>query len=150
MVARAARAQWGLNSAIVKTIYQAVVEPTVLYAAGAWGHVVERAYAIKRLDRITRQFAIKIAKAHSTASLTSCVLLAGILPLDIRIKEQLAIYTIKRGKELGVLPGRRLQRPLHPSQLPHPADRRELISVWGTSLGVAIVCLHSGCWSKTG
>ncbi|CAK1593607.1 unnamed protein product [Parnassius mnemosyne] len=32
MVSKAARAQWGLNSDIVRTIYTAVVEPTVLYA----------------------------------------------------------------------------------------------------------------------
>ncbi|KAJ2952397.1 hypothetical protein O0L34_g4684 [Tuta absoluta] len=36
MVSKAARAQWGLNSEIVRTIYLAVVEPTILYSASIW------------------------------------------------------------------------------------------------------------------
>ncbi|CAG4958796.1 unnamed protein product [Parnassius apollo] len=41
-VARAARANWGLITEILRTIYITVVEPTVLYAAGAWGSVADK------------------------------------------------------------------------------------------------------------
>lgn len=126
MVTRMAKAQWGLNPEILRTIYCTVVEPTILYAAGAWGEVAGREYVKRRLDRVTRDFAIKIAKAHRTVSLVSGALLARVLPLDLRLQENCELYQIKRGKSLSVLPGRRLQPRVHPSQFPHPAKRTRL------------------------
>ncbi|CAK1579579.1 unnamed protein product [Parnassius mnemosyne] len=57
-VSRTARANWGLNSEILRTIYITVVEPTILYAAGAWGTTANKKQIKTRLDRITRTFAI--------------------------------------------------------------------------------------------
>ncbi|CAK1583171.1 unnamed protein product [Parnassius mnemosyne] len=68
MISRAARAQWGLNSEIVRTIYLAVVEPTILYAASCWVESTnknrgnQRCFPVRtppgsdeRVIRITRQ-----------------------------------------------------------------------------------------------
>lgn len=126
LVTRMAKAQWGLNSDILRTIYITVVEPTILYAAGAWGDVYGREYVKRRLDRVTRAFAIRISKAHRTVSLMSGALLARILPLDLRLQEQLEIYRIKRGTPIPTLPGRQLQMRIHPSHLPHPSERTRI------------------------
>lgn len=126
IVSRMAKAQWGLNADIIRTMFHTVVEPTILYAAGAWGEVAEREYVRKRLDRVTRVFALRISKAHRTVSLTSGVFFARILPLDLRLREHLELYRVKRGKPMSKLPGRLLQVRAHPALLPHPAQRRRL------------------------
>ncbi|CAK1577941.1 unnamed protein product [Parnassius mnemosyne] len=123
MIARTAKAHWGLHSDIVKTIYIAVVEPTILYAANVWAMTVKKEYMKKRLERITRMFAIKICKGHRTVSFTSSVILAGIFPLDLRAMERLSLYEIKQGKPLDQLPGRDIEKSISPFCLPHPAER---------------------------
>ncbi|CAK1577839.1 unnamed protein product [Parnassius mnemosyne] len=126
MVSRAARAHWGLNSEIIRTIYLAVVEPTILYAASCWADTTERKYIEQRiLNRITRMFSIRICKGHKTISLVSSVLLAQIIPLALRAEENAEIYEIKRGKPIKSLPGRCLETRISPYHLPHPADRRQ-------------------------
>lgn len=69
-VTKMAKSQWGLNADIVRTIYK-IVEPTILYAAGAWGDVAEREYVKERLNRVTRAFSVPITKAHRTVSVMS-------------------------------------------------------------------------------
>ncbi|KAL0861194.1 hypothetical protein ABMA27_009674 [Loxostege sticticalis] len=85
-LSRAAKVQWGLSPEVIRTIYVAVVEPVIMYAASAW------APAAKKLG-----FAQKMVKAYRTVSLNSALLLAGILPLDLRIQEAAALYEVKRG-----------------------------------------------------
>lgn len=126
VVSRAARAQWGLNSDILRLIYIAVVEPTVLYSASSWAVVSERVYAKRVLNSLTRSFAIKIGKTHRTVSFVASVLLARILPLTHRLRENSLIYKIKRGESMEHLPGRTLELRRSPFSLPHPADRKRV------------------------
>ena len=122
-VARTASAGWGLNSCVLRVIYRAVVEPTVLYAANVWGARATRVAIRTRLDRITRHFAILVAKAHRTTSLTAAAALSGVIPLDLRALEQLRLYEVKRGKPLLDFPGREMERRISPFDLPHPSRR---------------------------
>ncbi|CAH2105769.1 unnamed protein product [Euphydryas editha] len=46
---------------------------------------------------VQRGFAQKLCKAYSTISLNSALLLAGILPLDLRICEVMALYCVRKG-----------------------------------------------------
>lgn len=123
MVATAARAQWGLNSDILRLIYLAVVEPTILYAASVWGDSMSRKIYRKKLDRIQRLFAIRISKSHRTVSLNSSILLARILPLDLRVQEQKGLYEIKRGRPIDEIPDAVLETRTHPFDHPHPSQR---------------------------
>lgn len=125
-VSKAARATWGLNSEIIRTLYIAVVEPTILYAASVWEPVVKKKYARKKLDKITRMFAIKICKAHRTVSLNAGVVLGSILPLDLRATENAELYRCKRGASIPGLPGRDLERLASVFDLPHPAKRKTM------------------------
>lgn len=122
-ITRATRSTWGMSSEIVRLIYLAVVEPTMLYAASVWANIVSRKYAIKRLGSITRRFAIAISKAHRTTSTSTSICLARILPLDLRVKESLDLYHYKKGKPIDELPGYLLERKISPFELPHPAHR---------------------------
>ncbi|CAH2208365.1 jg17305, partial [Pararge aegeria aegeria] len=68
---RAAKVSWGLHPQIIKTIYTAVVEPVVLYAAGAWAPATKKLGVRKQLNAIQRSFAQKITKAYRTVSSNS-------------------------------------------------------------------------------
>ncbi|CAG9135416.1 unnamed protein product [Plutella xylostella] len=123
MVSRAARATWGLNADILRLLYIAIIEPTVLYAACVWAPIARCRYARTVLDRVTRAFAIRISKAHRTTSLTSAVLLARVFPLDLRAEEVYKLYEVKRGKPFIGLPGRQPELRESTFSLPHPARR---------------------------
>lgn len=123
---RAARATWGLNTTILKRLYTMLVEPVILYAASAWADRADNKNIRKRLDHITRIFAIRISKTHRTVSLVSAALLAGILPLHLRAQERLSLHHIRLGGPVLSLPGRPAQRPIDAGELPHPAYRKIL------------------------
>ncbi|XP_045450167.1 uncharacterized protein LOC123658921 [Melitaea cinxia] len=46
-LARAARASWGLHPEVIRTIYRAVVEPVILYAAAVWSPAVSKLEALQ-------------------------------------------------------------------------------------------------------
>ncbi|XP_052748288.1 uncharacterized protein LOC128200104 [Galleria mellonella] len=125
-VSRMARAQWGLNSDILKLIYRTVVEPTILYAASCWAQTTNKRSTCSLLDRVTRLFAIKIIKGHRTTSFTASVTLAGILPLKYRAIELAELYQIKKGKPLESLPGREFETRTPLAALPHPSSRSKI------------------------
>ncbi|CAK1595213.1 unnamed protein product [Parnassius mnemosyne] len=79
---RAAKVHWGLNSEIIRTIYIAVVEPIIMYAASAWSPATNKQIIKKQFDAVQRGFVQKIIKSYKTVSLHSALLLAGLLPLD--------------------------------------------------------------------
>ncbi|CAH2106387.1 unnamed protein product [Euphydryas editha] len=121
-LACAARVSWGLNGEIIRTIYVAVIEPIVLYAASAWSPAAEKLSIRKQLDSLQRGFAQKICKAYRTVSLTSALVLSGLLPLDLRIREAAMLYKTKKGHCVDFLPpGRELERRVGPMQNPHPS-----------------------------
>lgn len=122
-VATATRANWGLNPDILRLLYTAVVEPIVLYAASAWADSINKKYVVSRLDQLTRKFSILISKTHRTTSHSSALCLAGVLPLDLRVKEAAELFQLKRGMPFQGLPGREIERRVSPFHLPHPADQ---------------------------
>nr|XP_026496433.1 uncharacterized protein LOC113400950 [Vanessa tameamea] len=68
-------------------------------------------YIIYILNSLQRGFALKICKAYRIVSLTSALALAGLLPLDLRVREAATLFKIKKGYSVDVLPpGRELER----------------------------------------
>ncbi|XP_063893008.1 uncharacterized protein LOC135117540 [Helicoverpa armigera] len=120
-LARAAGASWGLQPEIIRTIYTAAVEPTILYAASAWAPAANKLGVQKQLNVVQRGFAQKLCKAYRTVSLNSALLLAGILPLDIRIREAASLYEAKGGGPQPTLGDREIERMASALEAPHPA-----------------------------
>lgn len=121
-LACAAKVTWGLNPEIIRTIYVAVIEPIVLYAASAWYQTTELQLIRNKLDALQRCFALKICKAYRTVSLTSALVLSGLLPLDLRIQEAANLYMAKKGLSKDYLPpGRELEQRVRYLDLPHPS-----------------------------
>ncbi|XP_046978117.1 uncharacterized protein LOC124543839 [Vanessa cardui] len=126
-LACAAKVSWGLNREIIRTIYIAAVEPIVTYGASAWAKASELQSNRKALDTLQRGFAQRIGKAYRTTSLNAVLILAGILPLDLRIREVASLYEAKRGiSTLYLPPNRKLEGIVKASDLPHPATRLHL------------------------
>ncbi|XP_037873345.1 uncharacterized protein LOC119629892 [Bombyx mori] len=80
----------------------------------------------KSLNAVQRRFAQKLCKAYRTVSLNSALALAGILPLDLRIREAASLYEAKRGVAQPMLRGREVERMNSALTSPHPAERMEL------------------------
>ena len=128
---RAAGTSWGLHPEIIHQIYISVIEPITLYAASAWEPAVRKLGVQKRLNFIQRSFAQKICKAYRTVSLHSALILAGILPLDIRVREAATLYRVKRGDPIPDMAGREIERLASVLESPHPAEhiRLEFLSL---------------------
>lgn len=125
-LSRAAKVSWGLHPEVIRTIYTAVVEPVILYAAIAWAPSARKIGTQKALNAVQRGFAQKLCKSYRTVSLNSALVLAGILPLDLRIQEAAALYEARRGSSRLVLGDRETERVVGFAEIPHPALHVEL------------------------
>lgn len=104
---RAAKISWGLHPEVVRIIYTATIEPIILYAASVWAPAVTKVCIKKRLGSVQRGFRQKVCRAYRTASLNSVLLLSGILPLDLRIREAASLYEAKKGVSQLAFAGRK-------------------------------------------
>ncbi|KAL0809899.1 hypothetical protein ABMA28_011376 [Loxostege sticticalis] len=120
-IARAAKVTWGLHPEIIRLIYNATIEPIIMYAAPAWAPAANKIGVRKLLDSVQRGFAQKLCKSYRTVSLHSALTLAGILPLDLRIQEAAALYETKRGSPLPELGDRETESRVGFAETPHPA-----------------------------
>ncbi|XP_049880350.1 uncharacterized protein LOC126376843 [Pectinophora gossypiella] len=125
-LSRAARVSWGLHPEVIRSIYTAVVEPIVLYAASAWAPASNKLGVRSKLNSVQRSFALKMCRAYRMVSLNSALVLAGILPLDLRIQEAASLYEARRGVCHPALAGGEIERVASALQMPHPAERRAI------------------------
>ncbi|XP_068619955.1 uncharacterized protein [Battus philenor] len=86
------------------------------------------------LHMFPRGFAQKIARTHRTASLHSALILAGLLPLDLRVQEAARLFEIKLGFSRHVVRNRELELPASFLKLSHPSEQ----------IGVEFSCLEAG------
>lgn len=102
-------------------MYIAVIEPIVLYGASVWAPAADKVMSRNQFDTLQRGFGQKISKGYRTVSLNAAMILSGILPLDLRVREAARLYEIKRGKEMEDLPGRPIEARTSFLLAPHPA-----------------------------
>lgn len=123
-LARSAKISWGLNPEIIRTIYVAVIEPIILYAASVWAPAGLKKYIRDQLNSIQRSFALKICRAYRTVSLTAALLLAKLIPLDLRVQEMAKLYEAKRGKPQDIINNGTAEKRISFLKAPHPALER--------------------------
>ncbi|XP_052742638.1 uncharacterized protein LOC128198922 [Bicyclus anynana] len=93
-----------------------------MYASSVWAPATEKITTQKQLNTVQRGFAQKICKSYRTVSLNAALLLADLIPLDLRIQEAAQLYEAKRGRPQDILCGREVERrvsfldALHPSE----------------------------------
>ncbi|XP_069365321.1 uncharacterized protein [Maniola hyperantus] len=98
----------------------------MLYAAAVWAPAVDKLGIQKQLKVVQRGFAQKLCRAYRTTSLNSALLLAGILPLDLRIREAAVLYGARRGVFQRAIGDREVERMFPALQSPHPAQHIDL------------------------
>ncbi|XP_035225603.1 uncharacterized protein LOC118198108 [Stegodyphus dumicola] len=81
--------KWGLNPHIQKVLYTTVIEKIVTYAAAVWAYPMQ-GRKVRHLNSIQRPFALGITRAYRTTSTDAINVLAGLLPLHIRVEEEAA------------------------------------------------------------
>ncbi|CAH2080329.1 unnamed protein product, partial [Iphiclides podalirius] len=118
------RPTWGAHPENISTIYRQVIEPTVTYAAGIWGHVTHKRCIRRSLESLQRGFAIKAIRGFRTISTTAAVALAQFTPLDLKVRQ---VHIVERARLSGTcdyvpddIP---LERPTPIHRLLHPAER---------------------------
>ncbi|GBP32083.1 Putative 115 kDa protein in type-1 retrotransposable element R1DM [Eumeta japonica] len=122
-IARVAKAIWGLSPEIFRTIYVAMIESIVMYASCVWVPAARKLGVRKMFDALQRSIALKACRAYQTVSLHSALILARLLPLDIRVMEAAKVYEVKRGKELrDICANQELERPVVFRELLHPRN----------------------------
>ncbi|CAK1583201.1 unnamed protein product [Parnassius mnemosyne] len=125
-LARTAKIEWGLNPGIIRTIYVAVVEPIILYAAIAWATASEKITIQKQLNVIQRGFAQKMCKTYRTVSLNAALLLSRLLPLDLRVQEAASLYKAKKGEPQERIGYRKIEGRVCFLKAQHPAKEVEI------------------------
>ncbi|KAJ2937354.1 hypothetical protein O0L34_g19238 [Tuta absoluta] len=84
------------------------------------------------LNSVQRGFAQKIVRSHRTVSLSAALVLAGLLPLDMQVRETAILYEAKRGKSQSIMGDREIEGKVSYTMAPHPA----------VETGVDFVCLE--------
>ncbi|XP_035231137.1 uncharacterized protein LOC118203004 [Stegodyphus dumicola] len=87
--------KWGLNPHIQKLLYTTVTEKMVSYAAAVWANPMQ-GQKIKHLSSIERPFTLNITRAYCTTASDEIIVLAGLLPLHIRVEEEASRQLVKQ------------------------------------------------------
>lgn len=92
-------ATWGLSGPRIRTIYSAVVEPTILYCCSVWCSAVNDARTRKLLRAAQRIFSIAITRSFGSVATEALLVLSGLLPIDLRVKELAASRFLSLGPD---------------------------------------------------
>ena len=78
---------WGLSPEVMRLLYTAVIEPTIIYASSVWQQTINRNYTRKLLATFQRNCAKMIIKSFHTIFHTAALAIANLLSIDLRIIE---------------------------------------------------------------
>ncbi|KAJ8938280.1 hypothetical protein NQ314_011542 [Rhamnusium bicolor] len=107
------RRKWGGSKRVLKTIYERVVCPMVLYGAEVWGERARDSRVCKQLRAIERPYLRAITKAYRTAPTAALSVLVGCVPLGVQAR---AKYESRLNGDMQV-------RRVNEGERPHPAMR---------------------------
>ena len=113
----------GLGHKSLKTIYEGAVIPMLTYGVPVWEEVIRKKKNLQNLHRVQRLINLKVSKAYRTLSYEASCVMAGVMPIELIIDEQVNLYKIKNGIS-------RLQYdcdlPTPVKDWPHPAERQKI------------------------
>jgi len=125
-LARVAANNWGISSEALRTIYIGAIEPIITYCSSIWSHRTKIKSIKRKLLSFQRQIAIRIIKGYRTISEDAAILLANLVPLDLKIQEIANHYKLKRGEQVYTLDGKMMQKPIEFKTMPHPVIRLKI------------------------
>lgn len=94
-----ARVSWGLDYRTTRILYRAVFESVVCYAAPVWFSVLQNRRQRQLLLSVQRTALIMVTKAYRTVSGHALPVIAGVLPIDLLVRQRALEYRHKRDVE---------------------------------------------------
>ncbi|KAL6417402.1 hypothetical protein ACFW04_012773 [Cataglyphis niger] len=95
------KSQWGLRFRALSTIYRGVFAPTVAYAAAGWADLCTES-DLRVLKALQRHVPISTTGAYRTASWESLCVVAGVMPVDLLLREYTARYQVRIGNNVKI------------------------------------------------
>lgn len=92
------RRGWGLSGRVVKELYSRGLERRVAYGCGAWWSSPTAKLRL-HANKVQRSALLLITKCYRTTSTAALQVLAGILPLDLRLDLENKIFAVRRSQE---------------------------------------------------
>jgi ribonuclease HI len=92
---RCTSAEWGLNYECRRNLYRYAFEPFITYGCPIWGSATKRIVFRRRLLAIQRRFAMNITRCFRTISTEAVLIIAELIPIDLRIQELTTTYNIR-------------------------------------------------------
>jgi hypothetical protein len=118
-LSKSAKLYWGRGHTALKTIYTGRILPLLLYEVPVWENDIYKASHKAKLTRVQRIINIKIAKAYRTVSNQAVCIIAGLIPITIKIQEVSQLYQLtKSNREDEVL----FDRTIGVKDWQHPAE----------------------------
>ena len=96
LIRRCTRLNWGPNTKILKSFFQLVVNPTILYGSSIWLQATSKVWCQNRLQSTQRLMAITIIRGFKTISSTAAILLANLIPLHLHAQLLASKYQTKQ------------------------------------------------------
>jgi 5'(3')-deoxyribonucleotidase len=114
-----ARISWGLRHKALKTIYDGVIVPQLLYAAPVWIESINKECKKVKYVRVHRIISLRTAKAYRTVSHEALCILTGITLIHIKAEEVATQYNITTERSTQ---NSQINKAENPRKWLHPAD----------------------------
>lgn len=95
-IAHFARYNWGMSGGALKTIYQGCVEPIISFGSCVWISEIDKVHFKRKVLSIQRAVLLRLTHSFRTTSNDALCVLAGVLPLDLKLKYEWERFKIKR------------------------------------------------------
>ena len=79
---------WGNKRRVISS----AVTSILLYGAPIWGRALKYAKYVEMVSRVQRKMAIRICSAYRTVSLEAVQVLAGVVPVDLLVRERTRVH----------------------------------------------------------
>ena len=96
LIHRGAGTLWGFHPIIFRRLVEAVVFPTLFYAAPVWCSVVRHLSRLAPLDRVIRHAAIATFGLLRTVSHSASQMIAGFLPAEFQLRQRAMEFYVRR------------------------------------------------------
>lgn len=89
----------GITKSILKIWYNNILEKKITYASSVWFPRLQKSHGLRSLSSIQATLLLMITRAYKKTATAALCVLAGIMPLSIRLKQ---ISTVGRVLRLGI------------------------------------------------
>ena len=132
--------KWGVSGDLLRLLYTNAIEPLISYGSRIWINGLENSTIKRTLISTQRSFAIMIIKGYRSISAEAALVLANLMPLDIKLR----MTASKSDLRAGVIPSyieeiqnKEMDGNGHHLELGHPAQHKKCL--YGKCNGVHVL-----------